>query len=139
MPLPELMVAPVRKELTRHGIRELRTPEEVDEILGRDEGTVLVVVNSMCGCSSARMRPAVVGALEHNVVPDEAVTVFAGQDMEATARAREYFTGYPPSSPSVALLRDGEVVYMMERHQIERRAPEEVAEDLKEAFERFCG
>lgn len=138
MPFPEMMVAPVRQELARHGIRELRTPEQVDEVLGRSEGTVMVAVNSMCGCAASRMRPAVVEAVGHAAVPDELVTVFAGQDLEATARAREYFRDHPPSSPSVALLRDGEVVFMLPRDRIERRTPPEIAADLKAAFDRYC-
>ena len=138
MPFPEMMVAPIRRELTQHGFLELRTPEDVDGAF-QAEGTVLVAVNSTCGCSSTRMRPAVVQAVhDAEKRPDRITTVFAGQDMEATARVREYITDYPASSPSVALLRDGKVVYMMLRKDIERRVPEDIAADLKDAIERFC-
>jgi len=135
MPYPEMMVAPMRQDLVRIGFRELRTPEEVDEVLGEENGSVLVAVNSICGCAAGAMRPAVAFAMEHEKTPELRTTVFAGQDLEATERAREYFTGYPPSSPSVALLNEGELVYMMERHQIEGRSAEEIATDLKEAFD----
>lgn len=138
MPMSELITRPVRDELKKLGFEELRTPADVDEVLGESAGTVLVAVNSMCGCAAARMRPAVAQAVKHEKRPDRLTTVFAGQDMEATERAREYFTGYPPSSPSVALLRDGKVIYMLERRDIERRRPEDIAQTLKEAFERLC-
>ncbi|MFQ5679568.1 MAG: BrxA/BrxB family bacilliredoxin [Gemmatimonadota bacterium] len=133
-----LLVRPMREELTRLGVQELQTPEEVDEALAR-EGTTLVVVNSVCGCAARNARPAVSLALRHENLPDRAVTVFAGQDVAATTRAREYFAGYRPSSPSLALLRDGEIVFFLERHQIEGRTAEEVAGDLVSAFDRFCG
>jgi putative YphP/YqiW family bacilliredoxin len=136
MPLPEMMVQPARAELTRLGLQELRTPEEVDAAL-TSSGTVMVAVNSMCGCAAGRMRPAVALALRGGVAPEKLTTVFAGQDLDATARAREYFTGYQPSSPSIAILKDGEIVYMMERKDIERRHPEEIATDLVAAFERL--
>ncbi|MEX2281776.1 MAG: BrxA/BrxB family bacilliredoxin [Gemmatimonadota bacterium] len=136
--MSELITRPVRDELKKLGFEELRTPADVDEVLGESAGTVLVAVNSMCGCAAARMRPAVAQAVKHEKRPDRLTTVFAGQDMEATERAREYFTGYPPSSPSVALLRDGKVIYMLERRDIERRRPEDIAQTLKEAFERLC-
>lgn len=133
------LVRPMREELTRLGVQELRSAEEVDEELDRSEGSVMVVVNSVCGCAARNARPAVAHALDHDVVPDRSVTVFAGQDEAATARAREYFTGYRPSSPSVALLKDGELVYMLERHQIEGRSAEAIASDLTSAFDRHCG
>lgn len=136
MPYPELMVAPMREDLVRIGFQELRTAEEVDEVLREEEGSVLVAVNSVCGCAAGAMRPAVSMAMEHETVPDVRTTVFAGQDLEATERAREYFTGYPPSSPSVALLDGGDLVYMMERHEIEGRTADQIAEDLKDAFDR---
>jgi putative YphP/YqiW family bacilliredoxin len=136
MALSELIVGPVRAELSRVGFEELRTPAAVDQALD-SEGTVLVAVNSMCGCSAARMRPAVAQAVKHDKKPDRLTTVFAGQDMDATARAREYFTGYPPSSPAVALLKNGEIIYMMQRRDIEGRRPEQIAETLKEAFDRL--
>lgn len=132
------LVKPMREELTRLGVEELRSPDEVDQVL-QDEGTTMVVVNSVCGCAARNARPAVARALENDVRPDRSVTVFAGVDEEATARAREYFTGYRPSSPSVALLQDGELVHMLERHQIEGRGAREIADDLTEAFERHCG
>ncbi len=134
----EEFVQPMREELTRIGFQELRTPGEVDDLLGNSKGTVLVVVNSICGCAAGRARPAVAYALAHSLKPDKLATVFAGQDQEATAQARSYFTDYPPSSPSVALLRDGKLLYMMERHDIEGRLPEEIAADLTHAFDRFC-
>jgi putative YphP/YqiW family bacilliredoxin len=136
--LPDFMIKPVRDELSRMGLEELRSPDDVDEALKESTGTVLVAVNSMCGCAAGRMRPAVAQALQHEKKPDRLTTVFAGQDLEATERAREYFTGYPPSSPSVALLKDGKVVFMLERKDIERRHPSEIASDLVDAFDRYC-
>jgi putative YphP/YqiW family bacilliredoxin len=133
------LVQPMRDDLTRLGVRELRSAEEVDETLASREGTKAVVVNSVCGCAARNARPAVALAMEHNVQPDEIVTVFAGQDIEATARAREYFTGVRPSSPSIALIKDGELVFMLERHQIEGREAPSIAADLTSAFDRFCG
>ncbi|MFW6199737.1 MAG: BrxA/BrxB family bacilliredoxin [Gemmatimonadota bacterium] len=134
MPYPEMMVAPMRQDLVRVGFRELRTAGDVDEVLGNEESSVLVAVNSVCGCAAGSMRPGVAMALENEKTPEIRTTVFAGQDLEATERAREYFTGYPPSSPSVALLKGGELVYMMERHQIEGRTADQIATDLREAF-----
>lgn len=138
MPYSELMVAPMRQDLVRLGFMELRTPDDVEGLLESD-GTVLVAVNSICGCSAGGMRPAMALALENDKKPQVLATVFAGQDMEATEKAREYFVGYPPSSPSAAILRNGELVYMMERHQIEGHAPQEIAEALKAAFDKHCG
>jgi bacilliredoxin len=135
---PEEMVQPMRSELTRVGFRELRTPEEVDAVLGAAQGTALVMVNSICGCAAGKARPGVALALRHPVRPDLLTTVFAGQDAEATARARGYFAEYPPSSPSVALLRAGKPVFMLERYQIEGRLPEQIAAELTQAFDRFC-
>jgi putative YphP/YqiW family bacilliredoxin len=135
---PEIMVIPMREELTRLGIEELRTAVDVDRVLTSSTGTTMVIVNSICGCAAGRMRPAVRLALQHTKIPSSTVTVFAGQDKEATDRARSYFTGYPPSSPSIAILRDGKLVYMMERSQIERREAPVIADDLKAAFEQFC-
>src|SRR5512138_4043556 len=135
----ERLVAPMRQDLTRLGIKELRTAEEVDAELENDKGTTLVVVNSVCGCSARMARPAVAIALQNPIKPDHLTTVFAGQDAEATERARSYFTGYPPSSPQIALLKDGQIVFMLERWQIEGRPPEAIAEDLVEAFEEHCG
>ncbi len=139
MPYDPVMVQPMRDELTRLGARELSTTEEVDRALGPGSGTVLVVVNSVCGCAAQNARPAVALAVEHAVRPDDMVTVFAGQDVEATARARSYFAGYRASSPSIAVLQDGEVAFMLERHQIEGRSAEAIAADLTAAFDRFCG
>jgi putative YphP/YqiW family bacilliredoxin len=137
MPYPELLVRPMREELTRLGVKELKTAEEVDQSFA-EGGTNLVVVNSVCGCAARNARPAVALALKHENLPDHVTTVFAGQDLEATARARSYFHGYPPSSPSIALLKDGELVFMLERHQIEGRTAEQIAEDLIQAFDRHC-
>ena len=134
---PELMVLPMREELTRLGVEELRSAAEVEQALAKP-GTTMVVVNSICGCAAGRMRPAVRLALQHAVRPDKAVTVFAGQDRDATERAREYFEGYPPSSPSIGLLRDGKLVYMMQRSDIETREAEDIAADLTSAFDKFC-
>ncbi len=139
MPMyPEIMVVPMREELTRLGVEELRTVEEVDGALKNRPGTTMVVVNSICGCAAGRMRPAVRMALANGAKPDKAFSVFAGQEKEATDRARGYFTGYPPSSPSIAILRDGQLVYMMQRRDIESREAPAIAADLKAAFDRFC-
>src|SRR6202790_5198585 len=140
MPMyPEIMVIPMREELTRLGIEELRTAEEVDRVLQNRPGTTMVVVNSICGCAAGRMRPAVRMALQNSVRPDHAYSVFAGQETEATDRARSFFTGYPPSSPSIAILRDGELVYMLPRRDIESREAPAIAADLKATFDRLCG
>lgn len=138
MPYPEMLVAPMRGDLTRLGVRELKTPDEVREVLEDTQGTTMVVVNSVCGCAARNARPAVAHALQHGKLPDRVTTVFAGQDVEATAEARRHFHGYAPSSPSIALLKDGDVVYMMERHQIEGRSAGEIAQDLTDAFDRYC-
>lgn len=139
MPMyPEIMVIPMREELTRLGIEELRTAEDVDRALTSQPGTALVIVNSICGCAAGRMRPAVRLALQNAARPDRAYSVFAGQEKEATDRARSYFTGYPPSSPSVAILRDGKLVYMMQRRDIESREAPAIAADLKSALDKFC-
>lgn len=138
MPMyPEIMVIPMREELTRLGIKELRSADEVDGAI-KTAGTTMVVVNSICGCAAGRMRPAVRMALQNSTKPDHAYSVFAGQDTEATERARSYFTGWPPSSPSVAILRDGQLVYLMPRRDIESREAPAIAADLKAAFEKFC-
>ena len=134
----ERLVTPMRNELTQLGVKELRTPEEVDDTLKNAKGTTLVVVNSVCGCSARMARPAVAIALQNPIKPDLATTVFAGQDAEATARARGYFTGFPPSSPQIGLLKDGELVFMLERWQIESRDADEIAHDLVNAFNRYC-
>ena len=139
MPYNPMLVAPMREEMTRMGARELTTPAEVDEALGDQRGTTLVFVNSVCGCAAGNARPALAHALRHGVRPDGIVTVFAGQDVDATARARQYFGEYQPSSPSMALFKDGEVVHFVHRHQIEGRTPQAVAADLVSAFTRYCG
>ena len=134
----ERFVTPMREELTRLGIEELRSQDEVDARLKDAKGTTLVVVNSICGCAARMARPAVAMALEHSAKPEHLTTVFAGQDAEATERARSYFTGYAPSSPQIALLKDGKVVFMLERWQIEGRSANHIAEDLVEAFDEHC-
>jgi len=135
---PEEFVAPMRAELTNIGFHELRTSEDVDAALTQNAGTTLVVVNSICGCAAGKARPGVAFALNNANRPDNLTTVFAGQDREATERARSYFTGYPPSSPSIALLRDGKLIFMMERRDIEGRDPYSIADDLTRAFDKFC-
>ena len=132
------IVEPMREELTRLGIQETRTADDVDAVLGEKKGTVLLVVNSVCGCAAGNARPAVQMALEHEVKPERMITVFAGNDREATQRAREYLVGYRPSSPAIALFRDGEVVKMFERWQIEGRDASDIAEELKQAFDQYC-
>lgn len=134
----EMIVGPMRQELTRLGIEETKTAAEVDAVLGKKEGTVLVVVNSVCGCAAGMARPAVAMAVEHDTRPDRMITVFAGNDREATQRAREYFVGYRPSSPSIALLKDGQVVKMLERYQIEGRHAHDIAAELTAAFDQYC-
>ena len=134
MPYPEMMVAPMREDLVRVGFAEMRTPEDVDAVLGTEKRTTLVVVNSICGCAAAMMRPAVYMSLQGDKKPEVLTTVFAGQDMEATDRTRDY----PPSSPSIALFKDGELAYFIERHQIEGRNPEDIAADLRAAYEQHC-
>jgi putative YphP/YqiW family bacilliredoxin len=135
---PELMVIPMREELTRLGVQELKNATEVDRELGDAQGTTMVVVNSICGCAAGRLRPAVRLALQHSAKPDRLFTVFAGQDVEATERARSYFTGYRPSSPSLALFREGKLVHMLERSDIEHRDSMDIATELKRAFDQHC-
>ena len=138
MPYPEPFIAPMRAELTRLGIQELRTPEEVDAAVGT-KGTVMIVVNSVCGCAAGKARPGIAIALQHGKHPDQMGTVFAGADVAATERARGHFAPYPPSSPSVALLRDGQLVFMLERRDIEGRDAASIAATLTAAFEQYCG
>ena len=135
---PEIMVIPMREELTCIGVQELRSVEEVDRAMVNQPGTTLVIVNSICGCAAGRMRPAVRVALQNSSRPEKMFSVFAGQDKEATERARSYFTGYPPSSPSIALLRDGKLIYMMQRSDIEHREAADIAAELKRTFDKFC-
>lgn len=138
MPYSELMIRPMREELTRIGVEEVRTPEAVQNIIENSNGTVMVVVNSICGCAAGKARPGIARALQHDVRPDRVATVFAGADIEATEKARSYFTGYEPSSPSIALLKDGQLVYMMERRQIEGKDASQVASELIQAFDHHC-
>jgi putative YphP/YqiW family bacilliredoxin len=137
MPYNPALVAPMRAEMTQMGAKELTSVSEVDAVIGDQKGSMLVFVNSVCGCAAGNARPALALALKHNVVPQQVVTVFAGQDVEAAARARQYFGEYQPSSPSMALLRDGEVVHFVHRHQIEGRSPQAIAGELTAAFDRF--
>ena len=137
VPYPEYFVAPMREELTQLGVEELRTADAVDAAVAR-KGTTLVVVNSVCGCAAGKARPGIAMALGHDIKPDHVTTVFAGADVEATDRARSYFTGYPPSSPSVALLQDGQLVFMMERRDIENRDAAAIAARLVAAFDEHC-
>ncbi|HEX4154062.1 MAG TPA: BrxA/BrxB family bacilliredoxin [Acidobacteriaceae bacterium] len=134
---PELMVIPMREELTRAGIQEARTAEDVDAAV-KQPGTTMVVVNSICGCAAGKMRPGVRLALQHSTKPDQAVTVFAGQDREATERARSYFQGHPPTSPAIALLRDGQLVYLLQRSAIETSTAQAIAQELARAFDTYC-
>ena len=128
----------MREELTRLGVRELRTAEAVDALLGEQSKTIMIVVNSMCGCAAGKARPGIALALRHPVKPDVVATVFAGGDIDATERARQYFAPAAPSSPSIAILRDGEVLHFVHRHQIENQTAEAIARNLTEAFDRFC-
>ena len=137
MPYPEILIKPMRDELTQLGVQETRTPEQVDNAV-KQPGTVMIIVNSVCGCAAGKARPGIAMALKHGNLPDRVVTVFAGGDIEATDHARGYFKGYPPSSPSVGLLRDGELVFMLQRHQIEGREAPQIASELTAAFDRYC-
>jgi putative YphP/YqiW family bacilliredoxin len=134
---PEIMLIPMREELTRAGIEQAQTADAVDKALARP-GTTMLVVNSICGCAAGKMRPGVRMALQSAVKPDHAISVFAGQDMEATAKARSYFEGHPPSSPAIAILRDGKLIYLMQRSQIETSTAPMIAQELVGAFERVC-
>jgi putative YphP/YqiW family bacilliredoxin len=138
MPYPESFIGPMREELTRLGVRELRTSAEVDAAVRDTAGTLMVIVNSMCGCAAGKARPGVALALQHSVKPDVVATVFAGGDIEATERARSYFAPYSPSSPSIAILRGGQLVYMLERRQIENQSAETIARALTDAFDKHC-
>ncbi len=134
---PEMMIAPMREELTSAGIQEARTAADVENAVNQ-KGTTMVVVNSVCGCAAGRMRPGVRAAVRNGIRPDRIITVFAGQDRDATEKARSFFTGFPPSSPSIGLLRDGQLVYMMQRSDIEMSSPEMIASALTRAFEKHC-
>ena len=137
MPYPEVLIKPMRDELTQLGVQETRTPEQVDAAV-KQPGTVMVIVNSVCGCAAGKARPGIAMALKNQTLPDRVVTVFAGADIEATDHARGYFKGYPPSSPSVGLLRDGELVFLLQRHQIEGREAPQIASELTAAFDKHC-
>ena len=137
MPYPEPFIAPMRAELTSLGVRELRTAAEVDQA-ATTPGVTMIVVNSMCGCAAGKARPGIAMALRHGRRPDLVATVFAGADIDATERARDYFAPYPPSSPSVGLLRDGKLVFMLQRSDIENRDARQIAERLTAAFDQFC-
>jgi bacilliredoxin len=134
---PEIMVIPMREELTRAGVKETRNAAEVDAALAKP-GTTLVIVNSICGCAAGKMRPGVRMALQHTNLPDQAITVFAGQDREATDKARSYFAGNPPSSPAIAIMRDGKLAYLMQRSVIEVNTAQAIAAELARAFDEFC-
>jgi len=138
MPYPEYLIAPMRGEMTDMGARELRTAEAVDDVVKSSNGVVMLIVNSVCGCAAGKARPGIARALQNKNRPDVVATVFAGADISATDRARQYFTGYAPSSPSLGLLRDGKLIYMMERSQIEVRNAEMIAEELTKAFDQLC-
>jgi putative YphP/YqiW family bacilliredoxin len=140
MPYSEMLIKPMREDLSLNGIRETRTPDQVDAAVRNTSGTLMIIVNSVCGCAAGKARPGVVQALKESPAkPDDAITVFAGADVEATERARSYFKGYAPSSPSLGILQNGELVYMMERRDIETRSADQIASELKAAFAKFCG
>jgi putative YphP/YqiW family bacilliredoxin len=139
MPYPESFIGPMREELTRLGVQELRTAADVDALLSQPAKTIMIVVNSMCGCAAGKARPGIALALRHASKPDVVATVFAGGDIEATERARQYFAPNPPSSPSIAILRDGRVLYFLHRYQIENQSAEAIARNLTEAFDRLLG
>jgi putative YphP/YqiW family bacilliredoxin len=138
MAYPQQLLIPMREDLTRYGVEETRTPADVDRVLATENGTVLMIVNSVCGCAAGKARPGIGMALQHSVRPDKAATVFAGGDDQAVAHLREILSDYPPSSPSIALFRNGKPVYMMHRGDIESRDAFQIAQVLKEAFDRFC-
>jgi putative YphP/YqiW family bacilliredoxin len=138
MPYSEILIKPMREDLTNVGVEETRTPAEVEDAIKNTKGTLLVVVNSVCGCAAGRARPGVAMALQNEARPDRSITVFAGADIEATAAARAHFAPYPPSSPQIGLFKDGQLVYMLERHQIENKFADQIADELSQAFERFC-
>lgn len=138
MPYPEMLVAPMRAELTHSGFEELKSPEDVKSALEGSEGTALLVVNSVCGCAAGAARPGVLHSLQSDKKPDHLYTVFAGQDMEATAEARQYLLPYPPSSPSIGLFKEGKLVHFIERHHIEGRSAQMISDHLKQVYQQFC-
>lgn len=139
MPYPEMLVAPMRAELTNGGFTELRSPEDVEAAFTDKDGTTLVVVNSVCGCAAGAARPGILKSLHHEKKPDHLLTVFAGQDLEATSRARDFMLPYPPSSPAIALFKNGELVHMVERYMIEGRTADMVADHLSAVYDQYCG
>jgi putative YphP/YqiW family bacilliredoxin len=138
MPYSEILIKPMREDLTKLGIEETRTAAQVDEAVKNTQGTLMVVVNSVCGCAAGKARPGVMLALQNEIKPDRSITVFAGADIEATERARSYFKGYPPSSPSIGLLKNGELVWLLQRFEIEGRDAYQIADQLKAAFNKYC-
>jgi putative YphP/YqiW family bacilliredoxin len=138
VPYPEMLIAPMRGEMLEMGAREARTAQEVDDVVKNSDGVVMMVVNSVCGCAAGKARPGIALALKHEKRPAVVATVFAGADLEATERARAYFTGHPPSSPSIGLLKDGKLVYLMERRDIESRSADTIADELRRAFDQHC-
>ena len=138
MPYSEILIKPMREDLTQLGIEETRTPAQVDDAINTAQGTLMVVVNSVCGCAAGKARPGIALALQHSAKPDRSITVFAGADIEATERARGYFKGYPPSSPSIALFKNGNLVWLLQRYEIEGRDAYQIAEVLKAAFDKHC-
>jgi putative YphP/YqiW family bacilliredoxin len=138
MPYSEILIKPMREDLTRIGVEETRSPEQVEQAISETKGTLLVVVNSVCGCAAGKARPGIAMALQNEAKPDRTITVFAGADIEATNKAREHFAPYPPSSPQIGLFKDGRLVFMLERHQIENKFAEQIAQELTAAFDRFC-
>ena len=138
MPYSEILIKPMREDLTRIGFEETRSPEQVEQAISETKGTLLVVVNSVCGCAAGKARPGIAMALQNEAKPDRTITVFAGADIEATNKAREHFAPYPPSSPQIGLFKDGRLVFMLERHQIENKFAEQIAQELTAAFDRFC-
>jgi len=138
MPYSELLIKGMREDLTNLGVTETRTPEQVEQAVANTGGTLMIIVNSVCGCAAGKARPGVAKALQHETRPEKSITVFAGADIEATDKAREYFRPYPPSSPSIGLLRDGKLVYLLERRQIEGRDADQIAAELTAAFDQYC-
>lgn len=138
MPYPEIMIHGMRQELSRLGVEETKTPEQVVDAIENTKGTLMVIVNSVCGCAAGGVRPGIAMALQNEAKPDRAITVFAGADIDATETAREYFTGYAPSSPAIGLLKDGKLVQMFERRDLEGRYPQQIAQELVSAFDEHC-
>ena len=138
MPYPEMLVSPMRAELSNNGFEELKSSEDVENAFEQTDGTMLLVINSVCGCAAGSCRPGVIHSLDGDKKPEKLVTVFAGQDLEAVAAARQNLVPYPPSSPAIALFKDGKLVHMIERHNIEGRTAQMIADNLKHAYEQYC-